>query len=232
MLKASHLAAGYVMNALLDHSSFDLFDRFHVNILHHQNKDKGRRQKAHSRNAQPAHDVSVGLDNALPHWTAHRVLQLGGDAAVDGRRLRLGIVGEILLQCARHEVGIDRRRHGLTDGTPNAGKQPHKGQHNGHLVVCSRRHHSHLFANNERSPRQGYENLAHNNVPDTLVRLTEIDHQAGPEDLEGNGSKGDIFEVASRANHTVATISDEGQKEQESGTDNPTRTEKKHEPML
>lgn len=200
---------------LLDHGSFDLFDCFHVYILHHQNKYKGQWQKAHSCDAQSAHDVSIGQDNALPHRTAHWVLQLSGDAAVDDRRLRLGIIGEILLQSARHEVGINRRRHGLADGTPNAGKQSHKGQHDGHFVVCGRRHNSHLFANNERSSRHGNDYLAHNHVSDALVRLTEIDHQAGSEDLEGNGRKGDIFEVASRANHTVATISDEGQKERE-----------------
>lgn len=79
------------------------------------------------------------------------------------------------------DTGPDGRGNGETNGTTNVGEHGLDGKDDGNELVRGGSHDSHLLANDEGTTSCGNKDLAHDNVADVLVRLTEMDHETDTE---------------------------------------------------
>lgn len=60
-------------------------------------------------------------------------------------------------------------------------------------------HNSHLLADDKGTAAEGNEDLAHDDIADSLVRLAEVNHEADTEDFETQHGHGEPFEAAELA---------------------------------
>ena len=80
----------------------------------------------------------------------------------------------------------ERGGNGQADGAPDVPEHAQHGQHNGDVLVRSGGHDGDLVANDDGAGRDGNKDLAHDDVADGAVRSAEVDHEAQPQDAQGN----------------------------------------------
>ena len=93
-------------------------------------------------------------------------------------------------------LGVDSRRDSLTDSAADGREDTNKSKHGSDVLMRRRSHGSHFLADNEGAAAESDEDLAHDDVTDSLVGLTEVDHQADAQDLETQHGDSEPFEAA------------------------------------
>lgn len=171
---------------LLEHLALGLLDADDPDI-----SPQDHRHHAHGPNRRPRNQhhllrICVGVLNRDPSGRAHRIRHLRRDVPVDGEQIREFGSGEGFGELGREDTLPDGGRDRQADRAPDVAEQAQYRQHDRDVLVGSGRHDGDLVADDDRAGGERDEDLAHDYVADVLVRRAEIDHEAQPQDAQGD----------------------------------------------
>lgn len=176
-----------------------MLDLCDVDVLDHEHPDEGQCHDGRSGNQHPLLRVPVGPLDADPLGAVDGVAQLHVEVVVDIGEVRQGGLGQEPLQGGFEGVCPDGAGDGVADGAADVADDVQHGQHGGDVLVVRGREDRELLHDDENAAADRDEDLAHDDVPDVLVRLAEVDHQALREDVQRHRDEQQPPEVAGLA---------------------------------
>ena len=183
----------------LNHIPLDLLRLADVDVLHHQDEHDAQRQHRRPRNRQQALRIAVSRDDGVAHGRSDGVRQLRRQAAVQRRGEALALGRQMRRERRGHMAGVNGAGDGLADRVAEAREEAQQREHDRDLLMLRRGHDGHLLADDERAAGERDEDLAHDDEPDAVAGGAEVHHEAGAQDLEGDGGERHIFEGAGGA---------------------------------
>lgn len=175
-----------------------------ADISPHENRDDRQGQDRDAGDEHASLRNGIRLDDRLSHGTAHWVRQRHSQRSVDGGRLVLAPLGQVLAQLSGQRVGPDGPGDGRADTPTDPGEEAHQRVRHGDVLVLARRHGGHLGADDQGAAREGLEDLAHDDVADPAGRVAEVDHQADSQEHDGHGGQGEPLESTGLADHSIS----------------------------
>ena len=138
--------------------------------------------------------------NCVPGIRSNGIGALNLDASVNHSKVGLGVSRQIFSEFDGEDAGPDRGCDGRPYATTNTGKHALNGENDSDVLMGGGSHDGNLLTDDKGSTGESDEDLAHNNISNLRICVTEGNHAAAPEDGQRNTEvKGKTLEAASPA---------------------------------
>lgn len=183
------------MPPILDNISSNLLEVLERNIPPHERAQQSTSEEAHASNEHVSLRLSIGKRDVMADLSARLIGQLGIQTPVDA--INQFLTREVPSESVLEGAGPDSSGNRGANGGTNTGEEVEDGNDGRNMLMLEGRHHGHLSGKHDGPTSKGNEDLRHDDVPEVLLRLAELDHEADAEHHEGDGEvAGDPLEAA------------------------------------
>lgn len=198
----------------LDNATLDLLQVLDIDVAPHGHRNKGKTQDSRAADEHHPLCIAVGVLDSLPDRSTLGIRELHRERAVDGGEIGLRLFGEVLAQCLRENSLPDGGGDGEADAAADAREHALDGDDDGDVLVRDGGHGGGLLTDDDGAAGKGNEDLAHDDVADVDVGLSELEHQANTENRKGDAEEEtDLLELSG------ATDPETDDERPEAGTD-------------